>query len=131
MLTRRLAGAIALALVVANGVAFAAPKDYRFEASGTPQRAADGKSVVLVRLIRITDGTPVPGAIIIQTRADMGPAGMVDMTAPMKALGEAEPGVYRLEVQPGMAGKWALTLTARVQGEAEAVRGNIVVELRQ
>lgn len=131
MLTRRFAGAIALALIVANGAAVAAAKDYRFEASGTPQRAADGKSVVLVRLSRIADGKPVPGAVIVQTRADMGPMSMGEMTAPVKALGEAEPGVYRFEVQPGMTGKWALTLTARVQGETEPVRGNVIVELRQ
>ena len=130
MLTRRFAGAIALALVVTNGAAFAAAKDYRFEASGTPQRAADGTSVVLVRLIRITDGKAVPAAVMVQTRADMGPVGMGEMTTPVKTMGEAEPGVYRFEVQPGMTGKWALTLTARVQGEAEAVRGRVVIELR-
>ena len=123
--------ASALAVAITNGAVFAAAGDYRFEASGTPQRTTEGKSVILVRLIRVADGAAVPGAIIVQIRADMGPAGMADMTAPTKALGEAEPGVYRLEMQPGMAGKWALTLTARVQGEAEAVRGTVVVELRQ
>lgn len=131
MFIRLFASAVALALAVTNGAVFSAAGDYRFEASGTPQRTTEGKSVILVRLIRVADGAPVPGAIIVQIRADMGPAGMADMTAPTKVLGEAEPGVYRLEVQPGMAGKWALKLTARVQGEAEAVRGNVVVELRQ
>ena len=46
---------------------------------------------------------PVPGAVIIQTRADMGPDGMKEMTAPMKALPPKEPGIYRFEVEPGMA----------------------------
>jgi len=130
MSTRLFAGAAALALALDAGAVFAAAKDYRFEVSGTPQKATNGKSVVLVRLILIADGKPVPGALIVQTRADMEPAGMGEMTAPAKALGEAEPGIYRFEVQPGMAGDWALTLTARVQGEPEPVRGSVVVELR-
>lgn len=125
------AGAAALAFVALAGLAEtrAGAADYRFEAVGKPQPSAAGKSVVSVRLVHVPDSKPVPGAIIIQSKADMGPAGMVEMTAPVQALPPKEPGIYRFEIQPGMAGKWMLTLAAKVQGEVETVRGSVTVEL--
>ncbi len=128
MSPRLFAAAAALAFTMTAGQVLAATKDFRFEAIGKPENAA-GKSVVLVRLVHISDGKPVPGAVLIESKADMGPAGMATMTAPVKALGEAEPGVYRFEIEPGMAGKHALTISAKVQGEIETVRGTVTVEL--
>jgi hypothetical protein len=131
MMLHRVIASAGLALALASGSALAGAQDYRFEAAGKPQKSMDGKSLVAVRLVHLPDSKPVPGAILIQTRADMGPAGMGEMTAPVKAMGEAEPGIYRFEVQPGMAGTWALTLAAKVQGEPETVRGAVAVELAQ
>jgi hypothetical protein len=108
--------------------AAAAATDYHFEAAGA-QQLAGGKSTVAVRLMHVPDGKPVAGAVIIQTRADMGPDGMKDMTAPVKALPAKEPGVYLLEVEPGMGGNWMLTLAAKVQGEPDTVRGSVNVKL--
>lgn len=65
--------------------ALAAPQDYRFELVGKPQLVAK-KDVVQVRLVRVSVGKPVPNAVIFETTADMGPAGMETMTAPVKAL---------------------------------------------
>src|SRR5258708_30787392 len=116
MLNRIFAGAATLAFLFAAD-AVAGANDYRFEAAGQPQKAPDGKSIVPLRLVRVADGKPVPGAVVIQTRAVMSPMSMPEMTAPMRALGETEPGVYRFEVQPGMAGPRARALAAHVQGE--------------
>ena len=112
----------------ASAGADAAAGDYRFELAGNPE-AAGGKSIVAVRLTHVPDNKPVPGAVIIQTRADMAPDGMKEMTAPVKALPPKEPGVYLFEVEPGMAGGWMLSLAAKVQGEAETVRGSVTVKL--
>src|SRR5438552_5903086 len=130
-LIRFAAGAAALTLTVIVGAtgSWSAAADYRFEAVGKPQPSAGGKSVVSVRLIHVPDKKPVPGAIIIQTTADMGPAGMADMTAPVQAVAPKEPGIYQFEIEPGMAGKWMLTLAAKVQGEPETVRGCVTGEL--
>ena len=61
------------------------------------------------------------------------PIGMAAMTGPIKALGEQPPGTYRFEVDNGSVwkkpGNWALTFAAKIQGEAETVRGGIVVRL--
>jgi hypothetical protein len=122
------AATLAFSLLARITAADAAAADYRFEVAGTPQSAA-GKSIVAVKLTHVPDNKPVAGAIIIQTRADMGPDGMKEMTAPIKALPGKEPGVYLFEVEPGMAGGWMLTLAAKVQGEAETVRGSVTVKL--
>lgn len=123
---RAIAVTIALGFCNGGSESFAAAKDYHFELVGKPD-AAQGKDVVSVRLVR--DGRPVPDAVIFESKADMGPAGMPTMTAPIKALPSKEPGVYRFEVEPGMQGLWAIRLAAKVQGETETVRGTVTAEL--
>ena len=122
------AAALALFLLARISGADAAAGDYRFELAGNPQAAGD-KSIVAVRLTHTPDNKPVAEAVIIQTRADMAPDGMKEMTAPVKALPPKEPGVYLFEIEPGMAGGWMLSLAAKVQGEAETVRGSVTVKL--
>ncbi len=104
---------------------------YMFELAAPVQAAGGGKSVVSVRLMH--DGKPVSGAIVIQSRADMGPIGMASMTAPIKPLGEKLPGSYRFEVTNGPVWKkpdnWALSFKAKVQGVAQTVSGSVTVKL--
>ena len=108
----------------------AATTGYQFEVAG-PAKSAGGKSIVAVRLMH--DGKPVPGAIIIQSRADMGPINMAGMTAPIKALGEKPTGTYSFEVSNGPVwnkpDNWALTFAAKVQGVAQTVTGSVTVKL--
>lgn len=111
--------------------AIAVATDYHFELSGLPKSTSSGKNIVSVKLVH--DGKPVPGAIIIQSRADMGPIGMSGMTAPIKPLGEGPPGTYRFEVENGSVWKkadnWALSFGAKVQGVAQTVTGSVTVRL--
>lgn len=106
---------------------------YRFELAGPVQSRA-GKSIVSVRLIDVAAKKPVVGAIFIHSRADMSPMGMAMMKAPIKALPTTTPGVYSFEIGNGSVwkktDKWALTFSAKVQGEAETIRGSIIVELK-
>ncbi len=127
--TRILTGAAALACILALTAvqAHAAASDYRFELVGKPRLVAK-KDVVQIRLVRVADGKPVPDAVIFESKADMGPAGMETMTAPIKAM-PPKGGIYSFEVDPGMAGTWALHLAAKVQGEAETVRGTVNADL--
>jgi hypothetical protein len=125
--------ALALGLPVLTGAvapspAHAAAGDYRFEMVGKPQ-LANGKDIVRVRLLHIADGKTVSDAVIFETKADMEPAGMPTMTAPAKLLKSSEPGIYQVEVDPGMTGSWAIRLAAKVQGETETVRGTLNTEL--
>ena len=105
---------------------------YRFELVGQP-KASGGKSTVSVRIVHTADNKPVAGAIIIQSRADMGPIGMAAMTAPVKAMPSTTPGVYTFEVANSPVwnkpDKWELSFSAKVQGEAQTVHGAVVVTL--
>lgn len=127
--TRLFASAAALfcAHALSTVPAFAKAGDYRFELVGKPQLNG-GKDVVQVRLVHASDSKPVADAVIFDSSADMGPAGMATMTAPVKAM-PAKGGVYSFEVEPGMTGTWALHLAAKVQGEPETVRGTINADL--
>jgi YtkA-like len=104
--------------------AFATASDYRFElASARP--AGPHKTDVIVRLVHLPDNRPVPDAVIFQTKADMAPAGMPTMTGNVVPQATQQPGTYQFQVDTGMAGGWALTLAAKVQGEAETVRATV------
>ena len=121
-----LAHAIATAFTPATSVAGA--QDYRFEAAGPPVKSGRA-TVVKIRLVHIPDGKPVPGAIIFQTRFDMGPDGMENMTAPAKLVRSNDTNLYQLELEPQMGGNWALSLSAKVQGETETVNGSVPITI--
>jgi YtkA-like protein len=106
----------------------AGAQDYRFEAAGPPVKSSKA-TIVKVRLMHVPDGKPVPGAVIFQTRFDMAPDGMASMTAPAKLIRSNDPSVYQVELEPQMAGNWALSLSAKVQGETETVSGTVPVTI--
>jgi hypothetical protein len=114
-------------LVAAYGLA--APNDYRFDLVQA-QPAGPGKTAVSVRLVHVPDNKPVAGAVLFETKTDMGPGGMAEMTGKVSPLPADQPGIYRFQVETGMAGKWALNLGAKVQGEAGTVRGTVVYEAK-
>lgn len=120
-------GALSVTGFAGTQIARAAAQDYRFELVGKPSVSA-GKNTVQVRLVHVADGKPVSDAVIFESTADMGPAGMPTMPAPVKAM-PPKGGVYSFEVEPGMAGTWALHLAAKVQGEQETVRGTVNADL--
>ncbi len=104
-------------------------KDYEFSTT-TPEISMGGGAVVDVRLVHKATGKPVENAVFFDTRFDMAPDGMGGMAAPVETQGSPEAGVYRFKVAPTMDGRWALKLNAKVQGEAETVRGVVVVTAR-
>jgi hypothetical protein len=117
---------VACLLAFSNPVAvFAAPADYAFEPVQANVKNGP-KSDVAVRLIHKPSGKPVTGAVIFRTRLDMSPDGMEMMTAKIEPLTEGEAGVYKFRADFTMAGKWALKLQAKVQGEPDTVEGTVV-----
>ena len=109
-------------LIAAYGLA--APNDYRFELVQA-QPAGAGKTAVTVRLVHVPDSKPVAGAVLFETKSDMGPSGMAEMAGKVSPLPSDQPGLYRFQIESGMAGKWQLALGAKVQGEAGTVRGTV------
>jgi hypothetical protein len=106
----------------------AAAQDYRFETDGPPVKSGKA-AIVKIRLVHLPDGKPVPGAVIFQTRFDMGPDGMASMTAPAKLVRSSNANLYQLELEPPMGGNWALSLSAKVQGETETVSGSVPITI--
>lgn len=114
----------AVAPLLLPAPAHAAASDYRFEIVKADP-AGKNLTDVTVRLLHKPDGKPVPGAIIFQTKVDMGPSGMGEMTGKVTPQPADPTGLYRFRTETGMGGSWVLTLSAKVQGEAETVRGTV------
>ena len=110
--------------------AHAAARDYRFELAAPPVKTAKG-ALIKIRLLHLPDAKPVTGAIIFQTRFDMGPQGMAGMTAPATVSEMPQLGIYEIAAEPQMGGNWALSLSAKVRGETETVRGTVAVPVPQ
>jgi hypothetical protein len=126
MFTHRITAAITLATALSSApvASWAAANDYKFELV-TAKPAGAGKNDITVRLIHVSDGKPVADAVIIESKTDMGPSGMAEMPGKVTLPKTDENGVYRFQTENGMAGKWALTIAAKVQGETETVKGTV------
>jgi hypothetical protein len=114
-------------MTLAGSAAFAAAGDYAFEPVNTEMKKGDDVTVA-VRLLNKATGKPVADAIIIRTRVDMAPDGMAEMESPVSPLPAKEPGVYAFKTDLPMAGRYQLSLSAKVQGEAETVAGKVVIK---
>lgn len=126
MKSRALAGAAAcLGVILATAPARADVKDYEFQLADPTIRVGTD-TPVSVRLVNKKTGKPVTDAVIFQTRLDMAPDSMPEMTTKITPVAGGEPGVYRFKADVSMAGGWQLTLGAKVQGEAGVVQGKLV-----
>jgi hypothetical protein len=121
------AAALAATMTLAGSAAFAAAGDYAFEPVNAELKKGDNVTVA-VRLMNKLTGKPVPDAVIIRTRVDMAPDGMAEMESPVSPLPAKEPGVYAFKTDLPMAGRYQLSLSAKVQGEPETVAGKVVIK---
>jgi hypothetical protein len=120
----RTIAAVCLLALAGPVAAFAAAADYAFEPVQANVKNGSGRDIA-VRLVHKPTGKPVQGAVIIRTRLDMSPENMETMTTKIAPFTEAA-GVYKSRADFTMAGKWALKLQAKVQGEADTVEGTVV-----
>lgn len=131
MKTLNFARAIQAALIAAviggaNTAALADIKDYKFELVDRSVQAGPDK-IITIRLINTKTGKTVPDAVIFATRLDMAPDGMQEMATRIAPVPAAEPGIYKFKATFGMAGRWQLSLGAKVQGEAGSVEDKLVI----
>jgi len=117
-----------LAAMSLADTAFAGADDYAFEAVKAEIKSSN-VATVAVRLMHKPSGKPVGDAAIVQTRLDMAPDGMAGMAAAHAPLPSPEPGVYAFKAPLTMAGRWLLTISAKVQGEPETVIGKIIFKV--
>ncbi len=131
MKTFNFARAVRAALIVAafagaSTAALADIRDYKFELVGETVPAGPDK-VITVRLVNTKTGKPVPDAVIFATRLDMAPDAMQEMATKVTPMPGAEPGTYKFKATFGMAGRWQLSLGAKVQGETGTVENKLVI----
>jgi len=120
------AALIAATMGGANTAALADITDYKFELVDQSVQAGPDK-IITVRLMNTKTGKPVPDAVIFATRLDMAPDGMQEMATKIAPVPGAEPGSYKFKATFGMAGRWQLSLGAKVQGETGTVENKLVI----
>ena len=121
-----LAAFTGIAMAGSVTIARADIKDYEFQLVEQTVQAGPDKTIT-VRLINKSTGKPVPGAVIFATRLDMAPDGMQEMATKIAPMPGAEPGTYKFKATFGMAGRWQLSLGAKVQGETGTVENKLVI----
>lgn len=126
MLTKFSTAALAATLSLAASAAMAGAGDYAFEPVTAQMKKGDDVTLS-VRLTNKQTGKPVADAVIFKTRVDMAPDGMAEMESAVAPLPSKEPGVYAFRTDLPMAGRYQVTLSAKVQGEAETVTGKVIV----
>ena len=125
-----LAAAIAACLAIAAQTALAGAKDFALELVETTRPVGAG-AILTVRLTDLRNGTPVEGAVIFATRMDMAPDGMETMTTPVTLLPTEAPGLYRFASDLTMAGNWRFSVAVKVQGEAETLEAELLLQAEQ
>ena len=119
--------AFTVAAALVSSAAQAGASDYAFEPVNPEMKKGDDITVA-VRLTNRTTGKPVSDAVIFKTHVDMAPDGMAEMESPVAPLPSKEPGVYAFKTDLPMAGRYQVTLSAKVQGEAETLVGRVVIK---
>lgn len=124
LVTRALGAAlIGLAL---TGTSLADALNYEFQLVNSELKKGD--AVIDVRLVDKRTGKTVPDAVIFAKRIDMAPDGMAGMDMPIEQEKTSEPGLYRFKTELSMAGRWQLSLAAKVQGETGTVENKLILK---
>ena len=114
-----------VAMNLTSAAAFAGAKDYVFEPVAAELKKGDDV-IIAVRLMHKPTRKPVTDAVIVRTRVDMAPDNMADMISPVASVPGSEPGVYAFKTDLSMAGRYLLSVSAKVQGEPETVVGKVI-----
>lgn len=119
--------ALAIAMAGITTTARADIKDYKFELIDQTVKAGTTDRIFTVRLLDTRTGKPVPDAVVFAKRLDMSTDGMPEMATKITPVPGAEPGTYKFKATFGMAGRWLLSLGAKIQGETGAVESKLVI----
>lgn len=118
---------IGAAMTCTAGFARADVKNYEFRLVEPSVKTGPDKTIA-VNLVDKTTGKSVSDAVIFATRLDMAPDGMQEMASKLTPVPAAEPGTYRFKANFSMAGRWQLSLGAKVQGETGTVENKLVIQ---
>ncbi len=86
-----------------------------------------GKAVRLeVRLTGDAANLVATPIAVTSSRLDMAPDGMAAMTAQLRPVASSRAGILAFDADLVMAGRWALTVAAQVEGQTQPVSGSVV-----
>jgi hypothetical protein len=105
---------LAAAMLTIASATWADTKDYEFQLLS--HEVKKGKAIIAVKLVHKPSGRAVADAMIVAKRLDMGPEKMASMQAKLDPMAGGEP-----------AGRWALTLGAKVPGETATIQSKLIV----
>ena len=121
----------AIAAVVANascfGTSYAGARDYEFRPLNT-EFAVGPEAELSVKLVDKRTGKPVENASIYSVRLDMAPDGMEMMKSTLDPMPSTEIGVFRFKLNLRMAGGWRFLIHAKIPGEDEIAKGEIILK---
>ena len=118
-------GAAAASTLATN--ALADIKDYEFQL--VESSVKQGAATLAVKVVHKASGRAMPDAVIFARRLDMGPEKMEAMIAPIEPLPSDVPGLYLFKADLSMAGQWALSLAAKVQGETATLQSKLIIKV--
>jgi YtkA-like len=118
-------GAAVLSAMATNARADIA--DYEFQL--VEPSVKQGAATLAVKVVHKASGRALPDAVIFARRLDMGPDKMEAMTAPLEPLPSDVPGLFLFKTELSMAGQWALSLAAKVQGETGTLQSKLIVKV--
>ena len=121
------AALIGVAITGAATNAFADIKNYEFQLVQPTVKTGPDRTIA-VKLVDKATGKPIPDAVIFATRLDMAPDGMQEMITKVTAMPGMDPGTYRFKANFSMAGRWQLSLGAKVQGETGTVESKLLIQ---
>jgi Cu(I)/Ag(I) efflux system membrane fusion protein len=126
------AGTVAIVIVAALAAFLWSYQSRAADANGARWEAVSaqvlaGQNVRLtLRLVDANSNVIAAPITVTSTRLDMGPDNMAAMMAPLRPVPNTEPGTLAFDTDLTMAGRWALTISARVEGYAEPITGMVV-----
>jgi hypothetical protein len=107
--------------------ALADMKDYEFKLVKPEVKKGNG-AIIAVHLVDKRTNRTMPGAVIFAKRIDMAPDGMATHVSPLEEVPSDVPGEYRFKANLTMAGRWQLSLGAKMQGEAGTLQSKLVLK---
>jgi hypothetical protein len=124
--TTRVITLAGLALMVISGACTADPKDYRFELMDKTVKVGTG-AVIRIRVVNISTKKAVDDAEVRVNALDMSPDGMAEMNAKATPVVSNEAQVHAFTANLTMAGRWSLSVEAKIPGDSAPIRDRLLV----
>jgi hypothetical protein len=119
-----------LTLLVISGVCMGDPKDYRFELIDKTVKIGPD-AMIRVRVVNIPTNKSVDDAEVRVNALDMSPDGMAEMNAKVVPLVDNQAGVHAFTANLTMAGRWALSVEAKIPSESAPLRGKLLLKAQR